>query len=76
MNYLVEAVQRNRIVKLIIKSPDYDRVLDAFQKTKGLQYRETRMLKQDDKLGRILLKFVVRDGAHVAQRHMYNSHIY
>ena len=68
ISYLVEAVQKNRVVKVIIRTPDYDRALAQFQRVKALPYRETRMFKSDEEKGKVLLKFLVRDPVRQARR--------
>jgi hypothetical protein len=61
MHYLIEVVQRNRVIKALIRTPDYDRALMVFQAAKKLAHRETRFFRHDDTHGRVLLKFVVRE---------------
>lgn len=64
MMYLVEAVQRNRVVKVVLRTPSYERAESEFQRIKKLMYREARMLKHDAVRGRILLKFIIKGGSH------------
>lgn len=68
MNYLIEVVQRNRVVKAIIRTPDYDRALAQFQRVKFLPCREVRFFKTDESIGKVLLKFIVRDSSRSAGR--------
>lgn len=68
MHYLVEAVQRNRIIKVIIRTPDYDRALGVFDRLKTSIYRETRFFKHEDAKGKILLKVRLRESVRSTAR--------
>jgi len=68
MNYLVEAVQKNRVVKVLIRTQDYDRALETFDKVRISNYRETRFFKSDPACGKILLKFRIKDTARNPNR--------
>lgn len=58
MLYLVEVIQRNRIVKIVKRTADYDVALSVFQTVKLHPVRGARFFKQDEVHGKILLKYV------------------
>lgn len=66
--YLVEVVQRNRIVKIVRRTPDYDAALVAFQSAKASPVREARFFKQDEDSGKVLLKYVDKSPARSPAR--------
>lgn len=66
MLYLVEVVQRNRIVKVVKRTPEYDSALSAFDKAKVLLCREVRFFKYDGNKDRVLLKYVDRTARRLA----------
>ena len=57
MVYLIEVVQRNRLVKVLRRTPHYDTALNAFQDAKAMKVREARFFKQDER-GKVLLKYL------------------
>lgn len=58
MVYIIEVVQRNRLVRLLKRTPSYDAALAVFQQAKQLKVREARFFKHDDERGKILLKYI------------------
>ena len=69
MVYLIEIVQRNRIVKVAKRTPNYDVALTVFQSAKATPVREVRFFKQDDKKGKILLKYVDKTATRTISRY-------
>lgn len=69
MIYLIEVVQRNRLVKLAKRTPDYDVALAVFQSAKTLPVREVRFFKHDEKRGRILLKYIDKTATRTTYRY-------
>lgn len=69
MVYLIEVVQRNRIVKVAKRTPDYDAALAAFQSAKTTAVREVRFFKQDDRKGKVLLKYVDKAASRTIGRY-------
>ena len=65
MVYLIEVVQRSRLVKVLRRTPSYDAALSAFQAAKVLKVREARFFKQDDS-GKVLLKYLDKTATRAA----------